>query len=108
MIIPVVIGLAAAHARRSHSERRPVWQLVPPFLVWFLVASALNTAGLIDAQLARGLAHAATVLITVALAAIGLSTRFSELRRTGFRPLLLGAVLWAVVGISGLLLQGVL
>jgi uncharacterized integral membrane protein (TIGR00698 family) len=107
MIIPVVIGLAAAHARRSHSERRPVWQLVPPFLVWFLGASALNTAGLIDAQLASSLARAATLLITVALAAIGLSTRFSELRSTGFRPLLLGAVLWAVVGVSGLLLQGV-
>jgi uncharacterized integral membrane protein (TIGR00698 family) len=108
MIIPIVIGLAAAHARRSHSERRPVWQLVPPFLVWFLVASALNTAGLIDAGLATALAHAATLLITVALAAIGLSTRFSELRRTGFRPLLLGAVLWAVVGVTGLLLQGAL
>ncbi len=108
MIIPIVIGLAAAHARRSHSERRPVWQLVPPFLVWFLVASALNTAGLIDAGLASVLAHAATLLITVALAAIGLSTRFSELRRTGFRPLLLGAVLWAVVGVTGLLLQGAL
>ncbi len=108
MILPIVIGLAAAHARRSHSERRPVWQLVPPFLVWFLVASALNTAGLIDAGLASGLAHAATLLITVALAAIGLSTRFSELRRTGFRPLLLGAVLWAVVGVTGLLLQGAL
>jgi uncharacterized integral membrane protein (TIGR00698 family) len=108
MIIPIVIGLAAAHARRSHSERRPVWQLVPPFLIWFLVASAFNTAGLIDARLAHGLARAATLLITVALAAIGLSTRFTELRRTGFRPLLLGAVLWAVVGFSGLLLQGVL
>lgn len=108
MIIPIVIGLAAAHARRSHSERLPVWRLVPPFLIWFLVASTLNTAGLIDTRLASGLAHTATVLITVALAAIGLSTRFSELRRTGFRPLVLGAVLWAVVGVSGLLLQGIL
>jgi uncharacterized membrane protein YadS len=46
--------------------------------------------------------------LVIALAAVGLSTRFSELRRTGFRPLLLGAVLWAVVGVTGLLLQGAL
>jgi uncharacterized integral membrane protein (TIGR00698 family) len=108
MIIPIVVGLAAAHAHRSRTERKRVWRLVPPFLIWFLVASGLNTAGLVHADLKAGLARAATLLITVALAAIGLSTRFAELRRTGFRPLILGAVLWAVVGVSGLLLQGAL
>jgi uncharacterized membrane protein YadS len=45
--------------------------------------------------------------ITVALAAIGLSTRLSTLRQAGHRPLLLGAVLWAAVGVSSLLLQAV-
>ena len=108
MIIPIVLGLAAVHSRRPHAERRPLWRLVPGFLVLFLLASALNTAGLVSHPLATGLAHVATLLITVALAAIGLSTRFVELRRTGLRPLLLGAVLWAVVGVTGLLLQGVL
>lgn len=108
MIIPIVLGLAAMHARRPGSAQRPLWRLVPAFLIWFLLASALNTAGLISPSLASGLARAATLLITVALAAIGLSTRFSELRRTGLRPLVLGAVLWAVVGVTGLLLQGAL
>jgi uncharacterized integral membrane protein (TIGR00698 family) len=108
MIIPIVLGLAAVHARRSAAERRPLWRAIPPFLVLFLLASAINSAGLISPGLASGLARAATVLIAVALAAIGLSTRFSELRRTGLRPLLLGAVLWAVVGVTGLLLQGAL
>jgi uncharacterized integral membrane protein (TIGR00698 family) len=108
MIIPIVLGLAAVHARRATSERRPWWRAVPPFLLLFLLASALNSAGLISPGLASALARTATLLIAVALAAIGLSTRFGELRRTGFRPLLLGAVLWAVVGITGLLLQGVL
>lgn len=108
MIIPIVLGLAALHARRPGSERRPLRKLFPAFLVWFLIAAALNTAGLISAGLASGLSHAATLLITVALAAIGLSTHFADLRRTGFRPLLLGAILWAVVGVTGLILQGVL
>jgi len=106
MIIPIVLGLAALHARRSSSEQRPLWRAFPVFLVWFLLAAMLNTAGLISPSLASHLARAATLLITVALAAIGLSTRFSEVRRTGLRPLLLGAILWAVVGVTGLLLQG--
>ena len=109
MIIPIVLALAVGHARQTGAgRRRPLWRLMPAFLLWFLVASALNTAGLIGIDLASALARAATVLIAVALGAIGLSTRFAELRRTGWRPLLLGAVLWAVVGLSGLLLQGVL
>ena len=109
MIIPVVLALAVAQAHRSAAGmRRPLWRLMPMFLLWFLFASSLNTAGLIGANLASTLARAATLLIAVALGAIGLSTRFSALRTTGWRPLLLGAVLWAFVGVSGLLLQGVL
>jgi uncharacterized membrane protein YadS len=76
------------------------------FLLWFVLASALNSAGLVPPSLASRLAQAATLLITLALGAIGLSTRLSELRRTGLRPLALGTVLWAVVGVTGLLLQG--
>jgi uncharacterized integral membrane protein (TIGR00698 family) len=109
MIIPIVLAHAVAQARRNVTGmRRPLWRLMPTFLLWFLLASLLNTAGVIGAHLASGLAQAATLLISVALGAIGLSTRFSALRRTGWRPLVLGAVLWAFVGASGLLLQNVL
>jgi uncharacterized integral membrane protein (TIGR00698 family) len=109
MIVPIVVGLAAFQARRTRAvEQRPWWRILPAFLFLFLLASGLNTAGIVNHSLAVHLARGATLMITVALAAIGLSTRFSELRRTGFRPLALGAALWAVVGVSGLLLQGVL
>ena len=105
MIIPIVLGLAAVHARRGPPGASALAGL-PPFLVLFLLASALNTSRPDQpGGVASALARVATLLIAVALAAIGLSTRFAELRRTGFRPLLLGAVLWAVVGVTGLLLQ---
>ena len=39
-------------------------------------------------------------MITAALAAIGLSSRLGQLRKAGFRPVLLGAILWATVGLS--------
>ena len=44
-------------------------------------------------------------LIKTALVGIGLSTRFDDVRRTGLRPLALGAVLWVTAGISSLLLH---
>ncbi|HVU78149.1 MAG TPA: putative sulfate exporter family transporter [Gaiellaceae bacterium] len=106
MIVPIAVGLAAFHGRRTEgAERKPVWKLVPAFLVWFLLAAAVHSTGVVHARASHDLAWTATLLITIALAAIGLSTRVTELRRTGLRPLALGTVLWAVVGISGLLLQ---
>jgi uncharacterized integral membrane protein (TIGR00698 family) len=109
MIVPIVLALAVRQMRTgAGGSRPPLRRLLPMFLVWFLAASALNTAGFVSPSLAHHLSGSATVLITVALAAIGLSTRFDQLRRTGARPFLLGAALWAVVGVSGLALQLVL
>ena len=108
MIVPIVLALAVVGARRTRAAaRRPFWRLLPAFLLWFLVASALNTAGLVTARMAADASRGATLLIAVALGAIGLSTHVAALRRTGYRPLALGTVLWAVVGLSGLLLQQV-
>jgi uncharacterized integral membrane protein (TIGR00698 family) len=107
MIVPIAVGLAALHGRRTEAgPRKPVWKLVPAFLVWFLLAAGLHSTGIVHARASHDLAWTATLLITIALAAIGLSTEVTELKRTGLRPLALGTVLWAVVGISGLLLQG--
>ena len=109
MIVPIALGLLAwriVAARRANAEteaRRG--SLLPWFLVWFVAASLVNSAGLVGHALQERLATAALVLIAVALAGVGLSIRVGDLRRTGLRPLVLGAALWALVSVSSLLLQ---
>jgi uncharacterized integral membrane protein (TIGR00698 family) len=110
MIIPIVIGLATWRAGREHgpsgapaSAAKPRWvKLVPWFIAWFVAAAALNTLHGIPSGWHGGLSEAATILITAALAAIGLSTRVRDIRQTGPRPLILGAILWAAVAITSL------
>jgi uncharacterized integral membrane protein (TIGR00698 family) len=116
MIIPICLGLACWQARR-HRRRAPAggvatlapavpWRrMFPWFIVYFLAVAAANSLGLIPHGWHHPLSEAAMFLITTALAGIGLSTRFRDMRRAGLRPLALGAVLWATVGISSLLLQ---
>ncbi|KUL69429.1 hypothetical protein ADL34_30650 [Streptomyces sp. NRRL WC-3605] len=108
MIIPVCLGLALLAGRRARSTPsapvRPT-RLVPWFLVAFLLAAAANSAGLVPAAAHPGLKELSVFLITVALSAVGLSTDLAALRRTGPRPLLLGACLWVVVSSSSLALQ---
>jgi uncharacterized integral membrane protein (TIGR00698 family) len=99
LIVPIALALSVYHARGR--PRR----LVPPFLVLFLLASVLDTVGLVGADARRVLADVAVGLITIGLAAIGLGTDLAGMRRTGPRPLLLGALLWLAVAASSIGLQ---
>ncbi|MEW1648301.1 YeiH family protein [Streptomyces sp. NPDC091219] len=112
MIIPICLALAAL-VRRRETRTEPAtaggkvnpFQLVPWFLVGFLLTAAANTVGLLPHTTHAALSHTALFLITTALAGIGLSTNITELRRTGPRPVVLGMILWATVAATSLLLQ---
>jgi uncharacterized integral membrane protein (TIGR00698 family) len=115
-IVPICLGLVALRRSRSgppaqvEPSRLPplldtIRRVFPLFVLGFAFAVALNSLGLVPARAHRDLSELATWMITAALAAIGLSTRFSYIRRAGPRPILLGAILWATVGVTSLALQ---
>jgi uncharacterized integral membrane protein (TIGR00698 family) len=112
-IIPICLGLAAIRSRRAKTGTSPepaarrlnLRRIVPVFIVGFVAAVAINTIGLVPASWHHGLTDLSTWMITAALAAIGLSTDVRHIRRAGFRPLALGAVLWVTVGLTSLGLQ---
>jgi uncharacterized integral membrane protein (TIGR00698 family) len=116
MIIPICLALAEVVRRRdlrAHGPQasdgpgalRRAVGLVPWFLIGFLLAAAANSAGLIPASSHTGVQDAAVFLVTVALVAIGMSTDLAAARRTGYRPVLLGLILWVAVAATSLLLQ---
>jgi uncharacterized integral membrane protein (TIGR00698 family) len=111
MIIPICVVLAIGERRHDRASRahrfsaRSVLKLVPAFLFGFLALAAANSAGLIPASTHHALTEVATLLITVALSAIGLSTDLAGFKRTGARPILLGAALWVAVSATSLGLQ---
>jgi uncharacterized membrane protein YadS len=83
----------------------PWRKVVPFFLVGFVLASAVDTVGLVPAAWHPALTDVGTFLITTALAGIGLSMRWADIRGAGVRPLLLGGMLWVLVAASSLGLQ---
>lgn len=109
MLIPIVLGLVILKSRRealvADRPKLPWRRMVPLFLVGFIAAAGLRSAGLVPTAWQETLALAGTFLITSALVAIGLSMRPSELRKAGWRPLALGALLWVSVTLSSLGLQ---
>lgn len=109
-LVPIVIALGIWRTRRAGSgpaapTRVRLSRIVPLFLFGFLAASAIDTTGVIPAGWQPGITHAGTFLITVALAGIGLSLRWGDIRGAGPRPLLLGGCLWVLVAVTSLGLQ---
>ena len=112
MIVPITLWLSTRTAPVQDVPQTSVLgrvgravRLVPTFLAAFVLVVAVNSAGLLPHVVRTGLADAAPVLVTAALAAIGLSVDARALRSTGARPLVLGLVLWALVSLSSLGLQ---
>ncbi|MGI5290010.1 YeiH family protein [Nonomuraea polychroma] len=113
MIVPICLALATwrhraggpGSAPRPSARRAGILRVFPLFIVGFVAASAVAATGVIPASWLPALSWAGTFSITMALAGIGLTLDPAEIRRSGARSLLLGGLLSAAVGASGLLLQ---
>jgi uncharacterized membrane protein YadS len=113
LIIPVCLVLAfvvAAREKRKRTQEGSVGHfslasIFPWFILWFLVASAIRTAGLIPLAIQPSIHLLAEFLIIVALTAIGLSANLRKMAASGARPILLGLGVWIAVAVSSLLVQ---
>jgi len=108
LIIPISLALAFAVAWKQKKQGASDFSLrriFPWFILWFLVASGIRTAGLVPVAIQPALHMAAEFLIIVALTAIGLSANLRKMASTGARPILLGLGVWAAVSVSSLLVQ---
>ena len=99
----VILGMGLAYGgalgRSGLPLRSRVARSVPLFVVGFLVMALLNTLGVFrelsmkwDRDLGADLGACSHALILVALAGVGLGTRLVDLRRTGWRPFVVGFV----------------
>lgn len=88
---------AAATGKSANTSRLAG---VPWFAFAFIGMVALNSLLPIPAAATGALLDADTFLLAMAMAALGLTTHLSSVRRAGMRPLLLGGTLflWLVVG----------
>lgn len=110
LIIPIALVLAGARMLKARNERGSVRAvdvrgLIPWFIVSFLIASLLNTMGVLPAPVIEWATRAAKFFIVVALTAVGLSANFSQMAKTGLRPLFLGMALWVIISVMSLVIQ---
>ena len=115
----VIVGVGLAYARGAATAvtaggsglKARLKQSVPLFVVGFLLMAVLNTIGVFRAlstslhfDVAKLLQDTARVLILVALAGVGLSTRIDAMKRTGAKPFWIGLATAVVTSGTSLLL----
>jgi uncharacterized membrane protein YadS len=104
LIVPLVMFYAWKRllAHRSGDKSVPWRAVIPWFVLWFLIAAAVNSAGAIPPAAHGPIGRAALFTIVVALAGVGLSSNLARMKAAGLRPLALGALLWIAIAISSL------
>ena len=107
LLAPMLVAVSVARNRRIAGDASPRPPLIPLFVIGFLAAAAVRTAGLLGDDALDAIKQAETVLLAAAMVGLGASIRLADLRRLGGRPLLLGGISWlliAVVSYGGVLL----
>ncbi|HEU4775036.1 MAG TPA: YeiH family protein [Lysobacter sp.] len=108
LIIPMCLVLAAVEAwrhKKSGGGHFDLRKVMPWFILWFVVASAVRTIGLIPEAWQPFIHAGAQFLIILALTAIGLSADLRRMAATGLRPIALGLGVWFSVAVSSLAVQ---
>ena len=102
MLAPVVIALGLIASRRgtkAHARAPMPW-----FVLGFIALVAINSVIVVPADIKATIVSVTTFLLSMALAAMGLSTDIAKLRAKGLRPLALGAAAFAFIASFSLML----
>lgn len=117
VVIPLMAVLHG-RSRRDARDATPFRQIVPLFVFGFVAMTVLRTVGDLGDRpfgllpketweaFVSDTSRAATALLAVAMASVGLGTSFAKLRDLGFRPFALGMAAALLVGSASLLLIG--
>lgn len=106
LILPVCLVLALCLSWRRRDSEKVRWHAVFPwFILGFVLAACLHSAGLLPGWLEQQLITLSRFMLIMALVAVGLSSKLRQLLKAGSRPLLLGLGVWVAVATSSLGVQ---
>lgn len=90
---------AAAVSLGDMGQKPPVKfsAIFPWFIIFFVLMALANSVGFIPPNLSASMKGLSKFLMVAALAAIGLNTDFTEMKKAGFQPMLHGFIISALV-----------
>lgn len=110
-IVPLVLvtPFIMRNSGANQKDRKPWFQTIPRFIIWFVVAILINTyllsnpsligerAADIGSEISSAVNQLAKHLITLSLFFIGAGLTRQTLKAVGIRPLIQGILLWVII-----------
>jgi uncharacterized integral membrane protein (TIGR00698 family) len=106
MLAPFLMALSAYLCRGVSSTKKRV--VIPWFAVGFVAVAAFNSFDLLPHAVVATAVSIDTVLLAMAMAALGLTTHVSAIRTAGLKPLGLAAFLFGWLLMGGFLINWVI
>jgi uncharacterized integral membrane protein (TIGR00698 family) len=100
LLVPFLLAASAMFRREGGSRSRSAIT-VPWFALVFVVFAGINSLHFLPESTVRLLREIGLICLTAAMGALGLDTTFARIRQTGVRSLLLGAILFAHLVLTG-------
>lgn len=102
MLAPFIMLLSAYLSRRQGEQDGQRARItIPWFVLGFILAAGVNTWVAMPASVHDGLGIASQLTLAMAMAALGLHTRWQTLKAAGVKPLLLAAGLFVLLMVGG-------
>ena len=108
-IVPVVLIFSVINSKTKNNKEAAkkvdVKAIFPWFILLFLVVVGINSTGIIPATTAINITKLSKFLMIMSLSAIGLSTNFKEMSKSGFLPMVHGFIISLLVVIVSFCVQ---
>lgn len=80
-------------------------KIFPYFILAFLAMVSIKSTGIISAEVSDAVANISKLFMVMALGAIGLKTNFKEVSKSGFKPMIHGFIISALVVVVSFVVQ---
>ncbi|MFJ7734276.1 YeiH family protein [Lysinibacillus sp. NPDC097231] len=103
LLVPVAIVIGILYRRIDKGQEKGAFSLsiIPWFILGFLAMSAINSLGIIPANVAQAFVNVAYILIGMAMAGLGLNVEIKTFKQLGVKAFiagLIGSVCLSIVG----------
>jgi len=106
LLAPFLLTLGAwLRCSNSRAEAGSTPLTIPWFAILFVVVAGFNSLHLLSEPVVDAILMLDSLLLAMAMAALGLRTHWGSIRQAGARPLLLASILWVLLIGGGYLLN---
>lgn len=112
MLAPFLMILSTLYKKSpensQHSNTKKLNSSFPWFAVFFILISIFNSFELLPQNVINVIITLDTLIMAMAMAALGLRTHFSAFKQAGLRPIMLAATLFLYLVVGGHIVNGVI